>query len=62
MSSTGLKRSEPTSSNDAARYIADMSRGLAGIARESELDVIAYLLELVRLEAEETAQNPDFRK
>jgi hypothetical protein len=35
---------------------------MAEIARGSKLDVLAYLLELVRLEAEETAQNPDFRR
>ena len=38
---------------DAARYIADLSRGMAEIARGCKLDVLAYLLELVRLEAEE---------
>ena len=65
MSGASLPRkflSEPESPADAARYIADLSRGMSEIARGSRLDVLVYLLELVRLEAEETAQNPDFRR
>jgi len=42
---------------EAARYIADLSTSLSTIARRSGLDVVAYLLDLVRLEAEENAQN-----
>jgi hypothetical protein len=43
-------------STETARYIADLTAELVKIARGSGYDVIAYLLELARLEAEETAQ------
>ena len=45
-----------TPAPDTARYIADLTAELVKIARGSGFDVIAYLLELARLEAEETAQ------
>jgi len=51
------ERSEPASAHETARYIADLSQEMADLARNSGLDVMAYLLEMVRLEAEETAQN-----
>ena len=56
-----LERGEPASAGEMARYIADLSEGMAGLARDSGLDVVAYLLELVRLEAEETAQRLPIR-
>jgi hypothetical protein len=52
-----FKRGEPASARETARYIADLAEGMAAMARGSGLDVMAYLLELVRLEAEEAAQN-----
>ena len=55
-------RGEPASARETARYIADLSAGMAELARGSGLDVMAYLLELVRLEAEEAAQNLPIRQ
>lgn len=55
-------RGEPVSARETARYIADLSGGMAELARGSGLDVMAYLLELVRLEAEETAQKLPIRQ
>lgn len=40
----------------SAEYIADLTSELAKIARISKLDMIAYLLDIVRLEAETTLQ------
>ena len=51
------ERNEPASARETARYIADLSEGMAELARGSGLDVMAYLLELVRLEAEEATQS-----
>jgi hypothetical protein len=48
----GASKSQP----EAARYIADLTGEMVKMARGSGFDVIAYLLELARLEAEETAQ------
>jgi hypothetical protein len=41
----------------AAAYIAVLSGELIGIARENGLDTLAYLLDMVRLEAANTADN-----
>ena len=43
------------SSVEAARYIADMAQGLAPLAQAHKLEFLAYLLDLVRLEAEAQA-------
>jgi hypothetical protein len=42
--------------DDAARYITDLAGDLAGIARGAELDLLGYLLDVVRLEAARTAR------
>ena len=42
--------------DDAARYIADLTGDLATIARDAELDLLAYLLDVVRLEAARAAR------
>lgn len=39
-----------------AEYVADMSSQLSALASKSGMDVVAYLLELARLEAEENAK------
>lgn len=44
------------SADEAAHYIADLAGELAGIARGTELDLVAYLLDIVRLEAARTAR------
>jgi HEAT repeat protein len=41
-----------------ANYVATISADLAGIARRTGLETLRYLLEMVRLEAESVARNP----
>jgi hypothetical protein len=40
----------------AAAYVAALTADLSAIARRHQLETIAYLLDMVRLEAEATAQ------
>jgi hypothetical protein len=40
----------------AAAYIADITAELAGMARSSKLDILAYLLEIAQLEAASAAR------
>ena len=60
MTGPDIKRAEAgaaaSSPPETARYIADLTGELVKLARGSGFDVVAYLLELARLEAEETAQ------
>jgi hypothetical protein len=44
------------SAQETARYIADITAGVSVLARRAGLDVLAYLLDMARLEAEETFQ------
>jgi hypothetical protein len=48
-----------TQARETARYIADITGGFAGLARKAGLDVLAYILDMAKLEAEETAQKPE---
>jgi hypothetical protein len=41
----------------AAAYVAELSRDLAVIARSHGLDALCYLLEMARLEAENTTRH-----
>ncbi len=41
----------PPSGTDTAHYIEEMARELSHLARSSKLDLLAYLLDMVRLEA-----------
>lgn len=41
---------------EAAAYIADLTRDLTIVARRHSLDLLAYLLEMAKLEAENQAQ------
>lgn len=41
---------------DTARYIAELTDGMSVLARGAGLDVVAYLLDMARIEAEETVQ------
>jgi len=50
------KSAENQSSSAAARYIATLSHELAQIARRHGLDGLAYILEMARLEADQTAK------
>lgn len=40
----------------AAAYVAGLTAELASLVRRHRLDTLAYLLDMVRLEAEETVQ------
>ena len=42
--------------DQAAAYVAGLTAELAGLVRRHRLDTLAYLLDMVRLEAEETVQ------
>lgn len=42
-----------------ASYVAAISADLAAMARRDKLDTLAYLLDMVRLEAEATAQGSE---
>ena len=42
---------------EAAAYVAELSRDLAVIARRHGLDVLGYLLEMARLEAENVTRH-----
>lgn len=49
----GETNSEPVgSTEDTARYIADMVGALAAMAGEARLDLLTYLLNMARVEAE----------
>lgn len=50
---------DESSSKETARYIADMTVGISALARKAGLEVLAYILDMARLEAEETAQKAD---
>ena len=50
---------EDSSSKETARYIADVTGGISALARKAGLDVLAHILEMARLEAEETAQKSE---
>ena len=43
----------------AAAYVAGLSGELAGLVRRHRLETLAYLLDMVRLEAEETVQRAE---
>jgi hypothetical protein len=53
------ERAKPAAPSDTARFIADLTVGLSAMARGSGLEVLAYLLDIARLEAEEVALNAD---
>lgn len=48
--------SDTGSGEETARYIADMIVALAAMAREAKLDLLAYLLNMARVEAEMQAR------
>jgi hypothetical protein len=43
----------------AATYVAGLTGELSGLVRRHKLDTLAYLLDMVRLEAEETVQRAE---
>jgi len=44
---------------EVANYVAALSADLAAMARRSGLDTLGYLLEMVRLEAEDIYRHPE---
>ena len=50
---------ETDSEEDTARYIADMIASLAMIARQAKLDLLTYLLDMARVEAEMQARQSE---
>jgi hypothetical protein len=42
---------------EAAHYIAEFTAELAYLAREAKLDLLAYMLDMARLEATEAARS-----
>ena len=64
----GMTMPEQKESGDrtaVATYVASLSADLANMARETGLDTLGYLLEMVRLEAESSARQspaPDGRR
>ena len=50
------ERSEPVEPSAVASYVATLTTDLALMARKSGLDTLGYLLEMVRLEAENLAR------
>ncbi|MDI9848153.1 hypothetical protein QM467_08830 [Rhodoblastus sp. 17X3] len=50
---------ETDSAEDTARYIADMIASLAYIAREARFDLLSYLLDMARVEAEMQARQSE---
>jgi len=53
------KTGDPGHRTEVANYVAMLSSGLASMARRTGLDTLGYLLEMVRLEAENVARHPD---
>ena len=49
--------SEPGGQTDVAQYVASLSSDLAAMARGSGLQTLGYLLEMVRLEAENVSRH-----
>lgn len=45
---------------DVADYVATMSRGLATMAKQARLPILAYILEMATVEAE--SSSPQLRK
>ncbi|WP_374547544.1 hypothetical protein [Rhodoblastus sp.] len=47
------------SAEETARYIADMIASLAFLARDARLDLLTYLLDMARVEAEMQARQSE---
>lgn len=50
------------SPDETARYIAEFSAELSFLARQAKLDLLAYLLDMARLEAIRTVQMAEEKK
>lgn len=52
-----LRPKDRTSVDETARYIAEFTAELAYLAQQAELDLLAYLLDMARLEATRSTQS-----
>ena len=50
------------SADETARYIAEFTAELSFLARKTKLDLLAYLLDMARLEAIRTVQTGDRKR
>lgn len=50
---------EGMTASETAQYISEFSAELSYLAREARLDLLAYLLDMARLEAIRTLQDPE---
>lgn len=51
----------PCSASETASYLAELTAELALLARAQGLDMVAYLLEMAQLEAQQTVQDRSLR-
>jgi hypothetical protein len=59
MAGRGVSSNDP-SADEVAAYVASMARELKVMAVRHDLSVLAYLLDLVRMEAEARAEGQGF--
>jgi hypothetical protein len=52
------EQTPPEDREAAAAYVADLAGSLAKLARRHGLDTLGYLLDMARLEAENTTRSP----
>lgn len=50
------EKTEQRTAQETAKYLAEITSGLSKLAKEADLEVVAYLLDMARLEAEEIVQ------
>lgn len=58
---TKIRRNLPRSASETASYLAELTAELALLARAQGLDMVAYLLEMAQLEAQQTVQDRSLR-
>ncbi|RDI59899.1 hypothetical protein [Microvirga subterranea] len=54
---SSLRPRDRASADETARYIAEFTAELAFLAQQAELDLLAYLLDMARLEATRSTQS-----
>lgn len=54
---TDQRNGDALEREEAARYIAVLTTELSAIARRADLGLLAYFLDMARMEAQETAAN-----
>ncbi len=53
---------DPQSAEEVAAYVETMTRDLAGLSRSHGLDILAYLLDLAKLEAQNITRKYDLNE